>query len=88
LPLYLWEPSTTFGQRLASELFPKAPPVVAAAVRSDAPLSPDIWDMIAERLRHLAQYRQMVFMTASQAADYCEGSATEMGRSETVTPVR
>ena len=88
LPLYLWEPSTTFGQRLAGELLPKAPPVVAAAVRSDAPLSPYIWDMITERLRHLAQYRQMVFVTATEAADHCEGSATEMGRGESVTPVR
>jgi hypothetical protein len=72
-PLYPWEPSRRFGQRLAVELLRKRPPVVAMAVRSDSALRPDSWEMITERFEDLASYRQMVFTTVSRAADLWDG---------------
>jgi hypothetical protein len=47
--------------------------VVAVAARSSIALSSEKWDMITTRLEDLAEYRQIVFMTASEAADRSPG---------------
>jgi hypothetical protein len=70
-PLYPWDEEglKSFGQRLAAELLRK-PPIIAAAVRSDAAIAPPPhWAKVTEYLEHLAGYRQMEFTTASKAAD-------------------
>ena len=66
-PLPAWASPLRFATRLAVELLPPAPPVLAFALRSDAALGP-WWDAIATNLGHLARRRQVSFVTASTAA--------------------
>jgi hypothetical protein len=72
-PLYPWEPSKRFEQRLAVELLRKPPPVIAVAVRSDSALSPESWEMITERFEALSSHGDVVFTTASDAAARFDG---------------
>jgi hypothetical protein len=57
---------SVFASRLALE-FLRNPPVVAIAMRSDAPIC-HYWEPMQENLVHLAERRGVVFETASAAA--------------------
>jgi hypothetical protein len=62
-----------FVPRLAAQLLVR-PPVLGFAIRSSSGVLDSEWDVIEKNLEHLAHHHQMVFVTASTAADRERGA--------------
>lgn len=57
-----------FAQRLGAQLLLKPPPLLAMAVRSDAPLGGG-WEALETNLEHLARHREVPLVTATEGLE-------------------